>query len=41
MFDDFKVAFMHKGGALIYIALSKSKEESVSFLKKQLELLHC
>jgi hypothetical protein len=40
-FDDFKVAFLHKGGCLIYIALSKAKEESVSYLKKQLEFIHC
>jgi hypothetical protein len=36
-----KVAFLHKGNSLIYIALSKVKDESVSFMRKQLEMLHC
>jgi len=39
--QDTKVAFLHKGGSLIYLALSTSNKESVSFLKKQLENLHC
>lgn len=36
----FKVSFMHKGDCLIYIALSKNENESVTFLKRQLEMLH-
>jgi hypothetical protein len=36
-----KVAFLHKGGSLIYIGISNAKDESVSFLKKQLEFIHC
>ena len=35
-----KVAFLNKGNSLIYIAISKVQDESVSFLKKQLEILH-
>jgi hypothetical protein len=35
-----KVAFLHKGGALIYMGLSKERTESFSYLKKQLEILH-
>lgn len=38
--DHYKFAFVTKGNCLIYIALSRSKHESVSFLKKQLEMLH-
>lgn len=38
--DSTKIAFLQKG-SLVYIALSNAKEESVSFLKKQLEFLHC
>ncbi|CDW87641.1 UNKNOWN [Stylonychia lemnae] len=37
---NFKVAFLHKGQSLIYIALSRDQFESVSFMKKQLEVLH-
>ena len=35
-----KIAFVVKGGCLIYIAVSKNPKESISFLKKQLETLH-
>ena len=38
--DHYKFAFVTKGSCLIYIALSRSKNESVSFMKKQLEMLH-
>jgi len=41
----FKICFMTSGGkssegALIYIALSKSKKESLSHLRKQLNMIH-
>lgn len=35
-----KVAFVCKGGCILYVMTSKVKNESVSFMKKQLELLH-
>ena len=35
-----KISFVIKGGCLIYICVSKNTYESVSFLKKQLEMLH-
>lgn len=38
--DNYKFAFVTKGNCLIYIAMSRNKYESVSFLKKQLEMLH-
>lgn len=38
--DGYKFAFVVKGGCLIYIAMSRCKNESISFLKKQLEMLH-
>ena len=38
--DGYRFAFMTKGGCLIYIAMTRSKNETVSFLKKQLEMLH-
>ena len=38
--DGYKFAFVIKGGCLIYIAMSRCKSESISFLKKQLEMLH-
>ncbi len=31
-----KVAFIHKGGCLIYIAISKNPHEQVTYLRKQL-----
>lgn len=37
---DYKFAFMNKGASLIYIGLSRQKNESVSFLRKQLEMIH-
>eukprot|EP00347_Sterkiella_histriomuscorum_P009279 403341817 len=37
---DFKVAFLQKGSSLIYIALTKIQSESITFLKKQLQMLH-
>jgi DNA-binding MurR/RpiR family transcriptional regulator len=36
----FKVAFITKGDVLIYLALSRDKRESITSLKKQLEVLH-
>jgi len=36
----FKVAFLTKGEVLIYIALSKNRHESLTSLRKQLEVLH-
>ena len=38
--DHYKFAFVTKGNCLIYIGLSRCKHESVSFVKKQLEMLH-
>ena len=38
--DHYKFVFLTKGNCLIYIALSRQKNESVSFLRKQLEMLH-
>eukprot|EP00347_Sterkiella_histriomuscorum_P024317 403331550 len=38
--DNFKIAFMHKGDCLLYIALSKSQNESQTALKRQLEMIH-
>ena len=45
-FGDFKVVFYTVGGhgaegTLIYIALSKCKNESITHLRKQLMMLHC
>ena len=39
-FDHYKFAFITKGACMIYIGLSRNKYESVSFVKKQLEMLH-
>jgi len=39
--EGMKFVFMTKGSCLIYIALSRARNESVSFLRKQLEQLHC
>jgi len=36
----FKVAFLTKGDVLIYIAVSKNRFESLTSLRKQLEVLH-
>jgi hypothetical protein len=36
----FKISFLIKGEVLIYIAISKIKNESLATLKKQLEVLH-
>lgn len=36
----FKVAFLTKGEVLIYIAISKNKYESLTSLRKQLEVFH-
>ena len=38
--DRYKFVFLTKGNCLIYIALSRQKNESVSFLRSQLEMLH-
>lgn len=38
--DNYKFTFLTKGNCLIYIALSRQPSESVSFLRKQLEMLH-
>ena len=38
--DHYKFAFMIKGQCMIYIGMSRVKNESVSFVKKQLEMLH-
>lgn len=35
-----KVAYMIKGGTVIYVMVSKNKKESVSFMKKKLAILH-
>ena len=35
-----KIVFVCKGGCMLYVMTSKVKKESVSFMKKQLELLH-
>ena len=37
--DNYKFIFLTKA-SLIYIVLSRQRDESVSFLKKQLEMLH-
>ena len=42
----FKLCFMTVGGrgsegCLIYIAMSKAKGESISHLRKQLQIIHC
>lgn len=37
---NFKIAFMIKGGTVIYIMTSKIKNDSISFMKKQLHNLH-
>lgn len=36
----FKVAFMQKAKCLNYVAISKLKNESITFLRRQLEVLH-
>ena len=38
--DHYKFAFVTKANCLIYIGLSRNKHESISFVKKQLEMLH-
>lgn len=38
--DHYKFVFLTKGNCLIYIALSRQRGESISFLKKQLEMIH-
>ena len=38
--NKFKVAFLTKGEVLIYFAISKDKYESLTALRKQLEILH-
>jgi hypothetical protein len=38
--DKYKFVFVTKGNCLIYIALSRMPNESASFLRKQLEILH-
>jgi hypothetical protein len=38
--DGYKFTFLTKANCLIYMALSRQKNESVSFLKKQLEMMH-
>jgi hypothetical protein len=35
-----KIAFICKGGCMLYVMTSKVKKESLSFMKKQLEMLH-
>lgn len=35
-----KVVFMVKGGSVIYVMISKVKHESMSFMNKQLAVLH-
>ncbi len=40
MKNDFKVAFLTKGEVLIYICISKDKRESLTSMRKQLEILH-
>ena len=42
----FKMCFMTVGGrgsegCLIYIAMTKAKNESISHLRKQLQIIHC
>lgn len=37
---DKKIVVVTKGSCLIYIALSCERDESTSFLRKQLEFLH-
>lgn len=38
--NNFKVAFLTKGEVLIYLAISKDPRESITSLRKQLEVLH-
>ena len=37
---DKKICVLTKGDCLIYVALSSEKDETISFLRKQLEFLH-
>ena len=38
--DHYKFVFVSKASCLIYIGLTRNRSESVSFVKKQLEMLH-
>lgn len=39
-FKGLKVVYLIKGGSVIYVMISKNKNDSVTFMKKQLATLH-